>query len=162
MRSVGIDISTKTGIACVEPGQTVGSKLITFPKARGFERVQLIARGVKNAVEEWQPDIVVIEGYGYGNVNTLVDLVEIGTGIRLGLKELGLTWWLVPPTSLKLWTTGKGNAKKPDMAAHVKARWGFESKSDDVIDGYALAQLGQLILTPGENPLPKGVIHAYQ
>lgn len=160
MRVVGIDVSTKTGLACVDSGQTVDSKLIHFPKARGFDRVQLIARSVKNVVQDWNPDVVVIEGYGYGNTNTLVDLVEIGTAIRLGLKELGLTWWLCPPTTLKLWVTGKGNAKKPQMASSVLERWGFESKSDDVIDGYALAQLGWHIHQLGYENLPKGVCHA--
>lgn len=160
MRVAGLDVSTKTGLACIDSGETVGSKLITFPKARGFERVQLIANSVKNVMEEWSPGLIVIEGYGYGNTNTLVDLVEIGTGIRLGLKELGFSWWLVPPTSLKLWITGKGNAGKPQMAASVKERWGFESKSDDVIDGYALAQLGWHIHQLGYENLPKGVCHA--
>lgn len=160
MRIAGLDISTKTGLACVENGETVGSKLIRFPDAKGFDRVQLIARSVKNVIQEWNPGLVVIEGYGYGNVNTLVDLVEIGTGIRLGLKELGMTWWLVPPTVLKKFTTGVGNAKKPQMAASVKERWGFESKSDDVIDAYALARLGEHIHSLGFNDLPKGVCHA--
>jgi crossover junction endodeoxyribonuclease RuvC len=160
MRVVGIDISTYTGMGCVDNGETYGSKLIHFPKAKGFDRVQLIAKSVKNVVAEWTPDLIVIEDYAFGNKNSLVDLVEIGTGIRLGLKELGHSWWLVPPTSLKLFITGKGNAKKPQMAAAVKERWGFESKSDDVVDGYALARLGEHIAKSDFLILPKGVFHA--
>lgn len=160
-RIMGIDPSTYTGLACVDSeGAIVGSKLINYPKAKGFERLQLIARGVENVMQEWSPEIILIEGYAFGNKNTLVTLVEVGTAIRLVLRGAGIPWLEVPPTVLKKFTTGVGNAKKPQMAEAVKERWGFESKSDDVIDAYALAALGQeLALTEFKN-LPKGVYYA--
>jgi Holliday junction resolvasome RuvABC endonuclease subunit len=50
----------------------------------------------------------------------------------------------VPPTVLKKWTTGHGNAKKEQMAIAVKERWQFASHSHDIVDAIALAQMAQL------------------
>jgi len=60
------------------------------------------------------------------------------------LYRMGWVWMEVPVTVLKKWTAGKGNAKKDQMALAVKQRWGYESHSDDIIDAYALARMGQL------------------
>lgn len=160
-RIMGVDASTFTGLACIEAGgELVGSKLINFPKERGLTRVQSIARAVRNVTKDWRPELVVLEHYAFSNKNTLVTLVEVGTGIRLVLKELEIPWLEVPPTVLKKFTTGKGNAKKPEMAQYVAERWGFLSKSDDVIDAYALAELGRDLALEQFQNLPKGVHYA--
>ena len=70
-------------------------------------------------------------------------MVEVGTFIRNTLFTKMFSWYAVTPTTLKKLTTGKGNADKARMAAAVKERWSFESKSDDVIDAYAIAQIGR-------------------
>jgi Holliday junction resolvasome RuvABC endonuclease subunit len=160
MRIAGIDVSTKTGIACIDDGAIYDSKLITFKAAKGFDRVRLIANAVKCTLEDWKPDLIVIEGYGFASL-TLVCSVEIGTGIRLAIRELGHAgWYTITPSSLKLITSGKGNADKAAMAAAVKERWGFESKYDDVIDAYALCRVGEQIHSQAYKNLPKGVTHA--
>jgi crossover junction endodeoxyribonuclease RuvC len=55
----------------------------------------------------------------------------------------GVRWTDVPPPVLKKWITGKGNADKKKMAQAVCEKWQFVSKSDDVVDAYALARLAQ-------------------
>lgn len=40
---------------------------------------------------------------------------------------------------LKIHATGKGNAKKPDMQAAVKERWGVELKEDEADAAWAEA-----------------------
>ena len=149
-RILGIDPSTKSGVVVVSGnGDLIDSKIITFPDARGFKRLQLIAKSFHSIVTHHNPSLIVIEGYAYGNAHTLVTLVEIGTIIRHTLFSHGLSWYDVPPSKLKKFTTGKGNAKKDEMAVHVKDRWGFTSKSNDVVDAYALAQLGRMIALQG-------------
>jgi crossover junction endodeoxyribonuclease RuvC len=158
MRILGLDVSTFVGMCLlVDPDQTdsqVKSLLINYPKLRGYERLQSIARGVAMVVDEWQPDVVFIEWYAFGGCQ-IVQMVEVGTFIRKVLYDRGLDWYDCTPSTVKLFTTGKGNAKKPDMAAAVQQRWGFTHKSDDVIDAFAIAKLGQHVLTLPETP--KGV-----
>lgn len=155
MRIMGVDSSTYTGL-CLLAGEQTDTKLLNFPGEKGFQRLQLIAQSFNNMVMEWSPDLVVIEGYAFGNRFTIVKLVEVGTLIRKTLWDHKIPWYDAPPSLLKKYVTGKGNAKKPDMAAAIKARWGFASKSDDVVDAYGLARLGQEIVS-GNKEIIKGV-----
>lgn len=144
MLTAGLDISTCTGMALVGDGEDRG-KTVHLPNERGFLRVQLIAKDVAQTLEVWKPAFVAIERYAYvRNISAFVTLVEVGTAIRLALRSLDLSWVEVPPTVLKKWTTGKGNASKDQMALAVRDRWGFTSHSHDIVDAFALAQMAQL------------------
>lgn len=143
MRSCGLDIASCTGLALVGEGEDRG-KTIQIPNQKGFQKLQLIATEVGRVVSVWKPDLVVIERYAFcRNVDSLIRLVEIGTLIRSMLYEQKVPWVEVPPTVLKKETTGRGNADKTAMSEAVLARWGFKSSSHDIVDAYALAQMGQ-------------------
>jgi crossover junction endodeoxyribonuclease RuvC len=145
MRSVGLDIASCTGMALVDADGEGRGKTIHLPRERGFLRLQLVAQEVSRTLETWEPDVVILEGYAYcRNISSFVTLVELGTVVRQVLYQQMRPWFEVPPTTLKKWVTGKGNAKKDQMAASVKARWDYVSGSDDIIDAFALAQMGQL------------------
>lgn len=45
----------------------------------------------------------------------------------------------VPPTVLKKFVTGKGNAKKQEMLLEVYKRWGADLSDDNAADAYGLA-----------------------
>jgi crossover junction endodeoxyribonuclease RuvC len=92
----------------------------------------------------WKPDLAVVEGFAYHNHNTLATLVECGTIFRRSLFKAGIPWMEVSPTTLKKWTTGNGAASKDLMAGRVYERWSYRSPSNDIVDAYALAQMGQL------------------
>lgn len=158
MAVVGIDIATNTGLAVVGEGWNEG-KSLTIPTAKGYHRLQLFAQQLDHILDIWTPHRVMIEGYGFGlNPSSSIVLVEYGTVVRQRLHARGLPWYEVRPSTLKKWTTGKGNAKKPDMAIAVKERWGFVSPSHDIVDAYALAQLGQL--NPVDLIAIKGITYA--
>ncbi len=143
MRTVGLDPASCTGMALVEGAEGRG-KTIHLPEQRAYLRLHLIARQVEDTLRVWQPELVAIEGYAYvQSVGTFVTLVEIGTVIRQVLYKRYLPWLEIPPTVLKKWTTGKGNATKDQMAVAVKARWGYASLSHDIVDAFALAQFAQ-------------------
>ena len=120
-------------------------KTVHLPRLRGFQRLHLIATEIEQVLLIWQPTFTVVEGYAYTrNIGSFVTVVEVGTVIRAVLHKLQLDWVTIPPTVLKKWVTGKGNASKDEMAVRVKEKWGYVSHSDDIVDAYALAQIGQL------------------
>lgn len=144
MKTCGLDVATCTGMALVGGGEDRG-KTVQVPRERGFLRLQSIASDVERTLEVWQPEWVAVEGYAYvKNVGAFVTLVEVGTVIRMTLRQLGLSWVEVPPTVLKKWTTGKGNADKALMAESSNVRWGYRSHSHDIVDAYCLAQMAQM------------------
>lgn len=153
----GVDPSTKSGFVVLgQDGTLIDSKHLLFVDARGCKRLQLIAQSISSLLEQHKPQVVSIEGLGYANRFTKIEMAQIGAIIRLECWRQGLSWWDVPPTVLKKWTTGKGNALKKDMAKAVREKWGFVSKSDDVVDAYALARIGLHVEYNGADHL-KGV-----
>lgn len=140
---VGIDPSMKSGyVALGLSGTLIDSKHLLFSGEKGCKRLHLIAQSISSLLEQHKPRAVVIEGLGFANKFTKVEMAQVGIVIRIECWKQGLEWWEVPPAVLKKWTTGKGNALKSDMAKAVREKWDFTSKSDDVIDAYALARIG--------------------
>lgn len=144
MRSCGIDPATCTGMALVGEGEDRG-KTIHLSEERGYSRLHLIAEEVNRILTVWTPAVVAVEHYAWvRNISSFITLVGVGTVIRSVLYQRQIPWVEVPPTVLKKWTTGKGNATKDQMAAAVKDRWAYHSASHDIVDAFALAQMAQL------------------
>lgn len=160
MRILGLDISTFTGICFTEDGiELPFTEVINFPKLSGYPRLWEIAHAVMKHVDLMAPDFVVIEGYNYNAKFQIVGMVEVGTVIRMGIYERGIPFYDVSPSSVKKFAGVPGNAKKPIVAAGVKAMWGFSNPSDDIVDAYILNRIGQAIAILGRVPtsLVKGI-----
>lgn len=142
---LGLDIARKTGAVIIDAdGNLVTAKLFDFSKEKGYRRLQLMAQSVRSMVLEHRPKEAIIEDYNSRHHATLIALVEIGTVIRQELYAARVPWREVSASALKKWTTGRGDAKKPDMAVAVRNRWDFTSTSEDIVDAYALAQYGRV------------------
>jgi len=170
MKVMGLDPSTKTGFVWMEDkdGESlhvVQSGEITFPGQKGMTRVQSIGQSVKDDLIGFQPNLVVIEGYGFANKHTLVTLVEIGTAIRLALHESGIPWASAAPTQLKKFVSGKGNTKKDGIMLEVYKQWRFEG-TDNECDAFGLAALGLYAGCPDLDPHLKAdqrkLLHAWK
>lgn len=83
-----------------------------------------------------------IEGYSFASKGgKAFDRVEFGALLRWRLMSRGVKLIEVPPTTLKLFAAGKGNADKTAMALAIYKRWGYEFPDDNQVDAYALARL---------------------
>jgi crossover junction endodeoxyribonuclease RuvC len=143
MLVVGLDLSTKSGVAVVETGNTIlYTEEVVFKKETGIARMGSIAGRILEIVTEYKPDLCVIENYGFSNAHTLVTLVEIGTVVRYFLHQNDINFMLVPPTSLKKFVTGKGNASKDQVMMFILKNWGHESSTNNVADAVGLALFG--------------------
>lgn len=91
--------------------------------------------------------VTVIEGYSMGSRIGREAAGELGYALRsMALYGVGTPVLEVPPSVLKKWVTGSGNAKKEDMKLHAYKRWGFEDRSNNAIDARCLRELGLWIL----------------
>ncbi|WP_028392741.1 crossover junction endodeoxyribonuclease RuvC [Bacillus cihuensis] len=152
MRYVGIDPSTKTGIAILynkksslynEYTEGVVDE-ITTNKTEDIERFEDIAQKILMQLEP--DDLICIEGFSYGSRGQGVS-TQYGVGwiIRYLLHFEGFKVIEIPPTSVKKFATGKGNVKKDAMVIPIYKRWGFEHDSDNVRDAYVLARIAEAI-----------------
>ena len=165
---MGLDTSTKTGFAVLSFAPEEGISLIRTgiisSKKVGFERWAAMAEELQAILVLHRPAFLVTEGYGFGNANTLATLVEVGTVLRYFIWQEGLTNILIPPTTLKKFTTGRGNSKKEGMLLEVYKRWGHEVPTNDEADAVALGYVG-LALSGVDVALPKvnlSAVNRYQ
>lgn len=90
------------------------------------------------------PRLVLVEGYSLGSPGrlSLVRLGELGGVLRLRLFELDIPYVEIPPTQLKRYATGNGQAGKEAMIAAAVAL-GAEPRNDDEADAFLLRHLGR-------------------
>lgn len=105
------------------------------------------------------PDLIVVEGFSYGSKGRSVfDIAYLGWSIREDLERLKNIWnipWIeVPPTQLKQFATGKGNANKEIILQQVYKRWGVEFSDNNQADAFVLAKIGEAYLNPLQIFLP--------
>jgi len=156
MKVLGVDPSTKTGLVWIDDPK-IAMVVLNHPDKRGLHRLEALDIEFRGFLHQWQPDLVVIEGYGYANKYTLALMVEIGILFRMALHRAGIPFYTCPPSVLKKFATGKGNAKKSEVAKAVEGKWGFFSPSDDLVDAYVLAKIAQELSVSGLSTALKGV-----
>lgn len=68
-------------------------------------------------------------------------LAALGFSIRRDLQ--GYNVLNVCPTHVKMFATGKGNAKKEEMLKAVYKKWGYDTSDNNLADAYTLAKIGE-------------------
>lgn len=140
MNILGLDLSlTSTGVA--HPDGTVER---LRPKSFGMERLAWFRSTIEDLVfdrtAERSPvlDLVAIEGYSMGpqrgSSGIAQALGELGGVVRLLLYDLEVPTVEIPPSTLKKFATGKGNASKEEMLVAAVRRLGYEGSSNDEAD----------------------------
>ena len=146
MRSVGIDISTKTGVVVLEATNSKINVLheeeVSYPALKGMERADLLSLTVQKIIKDYNCDSIVLEDYGFGARKTMIILAEITTLIRHKLYQNSLDYNLIAPAQLKKFITGSGKAEKNSILLNVFKKWGFEAKTDNTADAFGLAMIG--------------------
>lgn len=126
-------------------------------KLRGTERLDHIHAFIYDLVSERRLNDrfrwAVMEGYNYGaargrgSPGRLFDIGELGGMIKMFFHDDSTPLLIVPPASLKMFVTGNGLAKKPEMIHAVADQWGVETNSDNIADAVGLYHFMQAYLS---------------
>ena len=139
---MGIDASlSNTGIAVVQDGQ-LDAYSLEPKKLRGSERLVWFRDRFTETVRRADPEVVVIEGYAFGAKMMREAMGELGGVLRVVLHDIGVPYVVMPPTSLKLFVTGKGNGPKDNMSKEIYKRFGVDLTDNNQIDAAGLAIMG--------------------
>ena len=147
---VGIDPSLRSTAVCVYRGGRSDMSLFGSEPAGHQLRVRMLrwidlANRISQCVREAEPEAVFIEGYSLGSRGRAVfDTAEFGGLLRFQL--LPFLVYEVPPTTLKKFTAGKGNAGKTAVVAALTHRYGVMFGTDDEYDAFGLAKLGACVM----------------
>lgn len=151
MDIIGIDPSL-TGTAIYTGNQYY---LLGTEKDKHFDasvdytmRLISLQRDIMSIVMHHNPDIVGLEGISFGSVGRLAELGALSYFIRAGLIEHKIPFMIIPPTVIKKYWTGKGNASKTLMIEtaekkgcnipYFKKIKGQEYMDDNCVDATAI------------------------
>ena len=136
MRILAIDPSLNGTGLCYPDGKTANAPKTAL---KGPLRLWKLRQDLRDTLDSARPDLVVLEDYSYGSKGRSVfQIAEWGGVLRLTLHEMGFPVAFVPPTSLKAWATGKGNANKATMVSEITKRSGQTFATDDQADAWGL------------------------
>lgn len=129
---------TETGI-CIFKNGKIHSEVIK-PKTKDVARLSDISNHINCLIQDHCITHACIEGYAYSAIGRIVNLGELGGVIRLLLYDEGIPFVVVPPTVIKKFITGKGNAKKELMLLQVYKKFGVEFDNNNTCDAFALGK----------------------
>lgn len=156
-RITGLDLSlNRTGWAVTDSVKAIGISYGIFDSEdrHGAHRLAHIRNLVKQLVVSGgdpERNLILIENYAFGKTNQAHQMGELGGVIRLMLFEEGYEFFVIPPTRLKKFLTGKGVADKNIILKEVFKRWKFDVDDDNVADALVLMQLGLALVGKLEN-----------
>jgi Holliday junction resolvasome RuvABC endonuclease subunit len=177
MRIVGVDYSLSSPCICIHDGSGFSITnckfhfLTSTKKYEGVwrqnlditgtlhhdfktneERYAEIAVWVLNLLEE--DDIIYMEGYSMGSTGMVFNIAENAGLLKHYLWKNKFKYSIIPPTVIKKFATGKGNANKEklqdqfikDTGVNIKQILNMTEKSwnpsSDIIDSYFIAKYG--------------------
>ncbi|NWL87582.1 hypothetical protein DMN77_08185 [Paenibacillus sp. 79R4] len=146
-RFVGIDPSGQTGLTILDKdGNFLDGFEITSSAEDKTEKIDFIVTEILSELEFG--DVIAIEGFSFGSKGKGVDFqYGLGHAIRLELYRENRTWLEVSPSQVKKFATGNGNTAKDNMVLPIFKHWGFEHPSNNVRDGFVLAQIARSVRT---------------
>jgi Holliday junction resolvasome RuvABC endonuclease subunit len=150
MNILGFDPSlVSSGFSYVDSDGEVHTGRIRTKKLRGMPRIAFIRDSFKDLlVQAGTPELIAYEGYAMGvKGGRSFDMGEGGGVIKLFAYEAGIDVLLIPPSNLKQFTTGKGVADKPTMAAAIRRVYGYSIEQNDEADAFALMKMGEAYIS---------------
>lgn len=149
MVTLGLDLSlVATGYVKIENRQVLVQKIISSKPGEKTPRYELDRLlKILDQIDMTEVDLVVIEGVAMMSHNTtsLVQLSGLNYLVRKKARDNGIPFLIIPPSSLKKFIAGKGNAKKEEMMQATSERYGQKFTDDDLNDAYSLALVGETI-----------------
>ena len=135
----GLDLSlTSTGFAAIRQGALHGFALAPRDLT-GAARLAWFYDEIGALVRRYAVEMVALEGYSFGSRNGREVAGELGGVARLALHHAGVPFMVVPPTSLKMFATGRSNAEKDSVAKELFKRWSVDLDGNDATDAAGLA-----------------------
>lgn len=149
---VGLDLSlTGTGICVKRQNEVAIETFKTTPKSapNDLARLQLIVSEVMKRIPS-DVTMVCVEDYftptNRQQIGAAIKIVALGTIVRMALYEAGIPFFVISPSQLKKFITGKGNSQKSLIIREVYKKYGYDCKDDNQADASVLAHMAEAIV----------------
>jgi crossover junction endodeoxyribonuclease RuvC len=144
---LGLPIGSRQKLQTFEfPARHYTGWLINSSNSRHLERWNQILGAVLDCASH--ANQIVIEGYSFGSNQAYArSIAELGGIVRFHLAKRGFTPLEIPPSTLKKFLTGKGNADKNIVLKEVYRRYHVDLDDDNMADAFGLAKLGEAMIS---------------
>jgi len=118
------------------------------------DRFHLLSEWTVGNILSDSADLVALEGYAFGAVGRVFQIAENGGLLKYKLWEQEIPVSNYPPTMIKKFATGKGNANKEMMIESFESETGVDIREkcgvtnkqwnpiSDIVDAYYIAKYG--------------------
>lgn len=132
-----------TNYAVIPEKYTAPSSGVIEPaKLRGTERLRHIRDMVLDIASG--ADVVALEGLAFGaKGSAILDLAGLAAVVRVALAEAEIAYVDVPPSCLKLFATGKGNAKKDEVLVAAVKKLDYARSDHNEADALWLLEMAK-------------------
>ena len=152
---IGIDQSiTNTGIVFLNSPDNYKSFLVKGKGSKSLDKIIYITRIINDLITKVKSsdtpvECIVLEGGSYDSPGKLFSLGQI-SGALISILCLSFPQARlieVPPSSLKKFISGYGNASKETVMKAINKKYNIMFKNDNEADAYALALYGYRLIT---------------
>jgi len=149
--SVGLDLSLSSTGFCLMEGmrmqiETIKTEPKNFPN--DLERLKHIVAQLMQRIPQHVTMVCVEDFFTPGNkaqLGSAIKLAMLGTVVRMAMYDRGIPFYVVAPSQLKKFCTGKGNGPKSVILREVYKRWGVDCKDDNQADALVLCHIAKVI-----------------
>jgi crossover junction endodeoxyribonuclease RuvC len=146
MMVIGLDLSLTAPGWFVRDAEGQATGGTWSPQGRGLDRMHSIVRKVLDLLPGDSKPLIIIEGFSFGSKGSaLYEIGGLGYIVRYALWHRRLQVIEVPPTVVKKYATGKGNANKNIVIREVFKRWGVNVEDDNAADALVLGHIGMAL-----------------
>jgi hypothetical protein len=119
-----------------------------------LERYESLSTWSLNILKKHNVEKVFIEGYAFGAVGRVFQIAENAGLLKYMIWKAGMSIGTIPPTAIKKFATGKGNANKEKMydsffsenMVDIRDKCGIMNNGwnpvSDIVDSYYIAKFG--------------------
>lgn len=156
---VGLDMSlTGSGVCIKQGGKFTLDTIKTNPKTcdNDLMRLRHIVNKAMSMIPKNNVKMICIEDFftpmGGHQMGAAIGLAMLGATMRLALYEAGYPMWIISPSQLKKFATGKGVGQKSIVVREVYKRWGIDTKDDNQADSVVLAYMAEALCITEKRP----------
>lgn len=144
MNIFALDPAASTGFA--HSDGTHGAYLLTSPfDTRPGDRLVRFWMWLDRFLEQHLTELIAAEDASFGSPNPSIQAMhnELRAIVFMVAAERGIDVKMFHPSTIKLFATGNGRAKKPDMIRACREKLGIISDSDDEVDACWILELAK-------------------
>jgi len=151
---VGLDMSlTSTGFFKKQGDIVTMETIKTTPKTcpNDLARIRYIVDSVMSRIPKDVKMVCIEDFFTPANpfqIGAATGLAMLGAVMRLALYEAGMPMFIVAPSQIKKFVTGKGTGQKSIVVRDVFKKWGYDVKDDNQADACVLAYIAEALCVP--------------